>query len=52
MNQKLDGITVAILATNGFEQSELLKPREALNMAGARTIIVSPQKDQITDSPI
>ena len=39
----LDGFKVAILATDGFEQSELVEPRKALDMAGAETQIVSPQ---------
>ena len=33
--RKLDGLRVAILATDGFEQSELLEPRRALQEAGA-----------------
>jgi len=32
---KLDGLKVAILATDGFEQSELIEPRRALEEAGA-----------------
>jgi deglycase len=38
---KLDGMKVAILATDGFEQSELLEPRKALQQAGAITEVVS-----------
>ena len=45
--QNLQGIKVAILATDGFEQVELLKPREALQQAGAETKVVSPQADRI-----
>lgn len=37
----LQGKTFAILATHGFEQSELMKPRDALLKAGARVEIVS-----------
>jgi protease I len=44
---KLTGITVAILATDGFEQSELLEPRKALHEAGAATEIVSPKDGRI-----
>jgi protease I len=40
--KKLDGVRVAILATDGFEQSELEKPREALDAEGAETKVVSP----------
>jgi protease I len=47
MTKNLHGKTVAILATNGFEQSELLKPQAALIQAGARTRIISPVPDKI-----
>lgn len=40
--KKLDGVRVAILATDGFEQSELEKPRAACDAEGARTTLVSP----------
>ena len=43
----LTGKRIAILATEGFEQSELEKPREALDQAGARTEVISPQKGAI-----
>lgn len=38
---------VAILATDGFEQSELEEPMKALQEAGATVSIVSPKKDRI-----
>lgn len=38
----LGGLRVAILVTDGFEQSELEDPREALDEAGAETVVVSP----------
>jgi protease I len=41
--QNLQGKRVAILATDGFEQSELLEPRKALDQAGAKTFVVSPR---------
>jgi protease I len=41
------GTRVAILATDGFEQSELTEPRKALNAAGANTEIVSPKAGKI-----
>ncbi len=47
MSTSLHGKRVAILVTNGFEQSELEKPRAALEEAGAETEIVSPQPDEI-----
>ena len=40
-NERLNGKRIAILATEGFEQSELERPREALARAGAQTEIVS-----------
>lgn len=47
MNQDLQGKSVAILVTDGFEQSELEKPRKALQKAGAETAIVSPNDDEV-----
>jgi deglycase len=47
MSADLHGKKVAILATDGFEQSELLEPRAALDDAGAETKIVSPKNDVI-----
>jgi protease I len=43
----LKGRRVAILATNGFEQSELIEPRAALDRAGAKTVIVAPKPGSI-----
>lgn len=47
MTLTLDGRKVAILATDGFEQSELLEPRKALDEAGAKTSVVSPTAKKI-----
>ena len=47
MAAKLNGTRVAILATDGVEQVELVVPRKALDAAGARTQIVSPKSGQI-----
>lgn len=44
---RLHGKTVAILATNGFEQSELLEPRKALENEGATTQVIAPKADPI-----
>ena len=41
------GKRVAILATDGFEQVELIEPRKALDAAGAQTRVVSPKADKI-----
>ena len=47
MNNKLDGVKVAILATDGFEQSELFEPKKALEEAGATISIVSLKSGEI-----
>ena len=47
MPNNLQGKTIAILATDGFEQSELTKPKKALEEAGARTQVVSPARNKI-----
>jgi protease I len=46
-DKHLNGIKVAILATDGVEQVELLKPREALKNAGAETKVVSLKSGKI-----
>ena len=38
---------IAILATDGFEQSELLEPRRLLKEAGFRVDVVSPKAGEI-----
>jgi protease I len=43
----LDGLRVAILAADGFEQAELLEPRKALEQAGAKTSVVSPAHGEV-----
>jgi protease I len=43
----LQGLRVAILVDDGFEQVEMTEPRRALDEAGARTFVVSPQKSQV-----
>lgn len=47
MAGQIDGKRVAILATNGFEQSELETPRDKLKAAGAQVDIVSPEQGEI-----
>jgi protease I len=41
-SRPLDGMKVAILVSDGFEQVEMTEPRKALDAAGAQTQIVSP----------
>ena len=43
----LDGLKVAILITDGFEQVEMTEPRRALDEAGAQIQIVSPKDGQV-----
>ena len=43
----LNGKTIAVLATDGFEQVELTKPVEALRAAGATVEIVAPKSGAI-----
>ena len=47
IEQKLDGLRIAILSTNGFEQSELTEPQKQLSEAGATVHIVSPESGTI-----
>jgi deglycase len=46
-SQVLQGLRVAILATDGVEQAELAEPRKALDEAGAKTILLSPKNGKI-----
>jgi protease I len=43
----LSGRNICILATHGFEESELLQPRDDLKGAGANVTIVSPESGEI-----
>jgi len=43
----LNGLKVAILAAEGFEQAELTEPKKALEQAGAVTAVVSPAKGEV-----
>ena len=44
---RLNGLTVAILVTDGFEQVELTGPKEALEQAGASTRIISTKEGKV-----
>ncbi|KQO99335.1 glutamine amidotransferase [Methylobacterium sp. Leaf92] len=46
-SDNLNGLKVAILVTDGFEQVEMTEPRKALDEAGAETQIVSPKDSQV-----
>ena len=45
--QTLQGKTIAILATDGVEQVELVDPRKALEEAGAKTELISLEEGEI-----
>jgi protease I len=47
MANELQGKTIAILATDMFEQVELVEPRKALDQAGATTELVSLEEGEI-----
>ncbi len=45
--QELAGLRVAVLATDGFEESELTEPVKALRQAGAQVTILAPKIGEI-----
>lgn len=47
MAKQLEGRRVAVLATDGFEQAELVQPVEGLRAAGATVEIVAPKSGKI-----
>jgi protease I len=47
MANELQGMRIAILATDGVEQAELVEPRSALDHAGARTTLIAPKSGEI-----
>jgi len=47
MASNVSGKRVAILATDGFEQAELIEPKRALEEAGARVEVLSPKGKEI-----
>jgi len=47
MSEHLEGFRVAILATDLFEEAELIEPRKALDEAGATTVVIAPHAGYI-----
>jgi len=47
MSEELMGKRIAIVATDGFEQSELIEPMRALRGAGATVDVVAPHRGKI-----
>jgi protease I len=43
----LKGKRVAILVTDGFEQIEMTSPREALEKAGAKCVLIAPKDGEV-----
>ncbi len=43
----LKDLNVAILTENGFEQVELISPKKAMEEAGVKVHIISPQKNEV-----
>jgi protease I len=48
MAGKLQGVRIAILVSDGFEQLELLDPRWTLDHAGAAMFVIAPKKGMVT----
>lgn len=46
-DNKLEGLRVAILVTDLFEEAELVEPRKALQEAGAKTSVIAPKSGEI-----
>ena len=47
MANELNGLRVAALVARGFEQVELLEPKQALEAGGAKVDIVSPEQGRV-----
>ena len=47
MEKRIQGLKIAILVADGFEQSEMTEPKKALEQAGAKTVIISPVKGKV-----
>ena len=46
-DQQVQGVRVAILATDLFEEAELIEPRKALQEAGAQVVVIAPKAGEI-----
>jgi protease I len=45
--KNLDGLRVAIIVNDDFEQVEMVEPRKALDAAGAQTTLIAPKSGQV-----
>jgi len=46
-NRNMEGLRIAILATDGVEDSELREPRNALEQAGAHSTLIAPKAGKV-----
>src|SRR4051812_37351118 len=47
MADEIRGVRVAVLLTDGVEEPEFVKPKEALEKAGAKVSVISPKGGEI-----
>ncbi|MCA9913848.1 MAG: type 1 glutamine amidotransferase [Anaerolineae bacterium] len=47
MKHNLQGKKIAILVETGFEEVEMTEPKQALEEAGAETVLISPQRGTV-----
>lgn len=47
MSKPLENIKIAMLVADGFEQSEMVEPRKALEQAGASVTLISPIQGKV-----
>lgn len=47
MDKKMQGVKVAVLLCDGFEEVEMVKPRAALKKAGAEVFLITPNANQV-----
>ncbi len=47
MPRELEGMRVAVIVSNDFEQAEFTDPRKALEEAGADVVVISPKEGKV-----
>lgn len=47
MDKKLEGMSIAIVATDDFEEVELVEPKKALEDEGASVVVIAPHSGEI-----
>jgi protease I len=48
MQHRLNGLRVAVLVADDFEQVEMTEPKKALEHAGAQVTLISPKPGRVT----